>query len=428
MYKAKDLTWQDPDLVASSLPIEIENSFFYLRSSDSDSVSYIGYSLLDRYIGNNLDLGIDSLLQKGDQRNFILSLLPYEFLSQIEDSSETSDNFYIKNNVIQLFKFSLILEFKHHNKTLTCHYLDSDMIPDLSKNNANLAKFDKLKISEIKSNFTDRSYKQSIEQIKKSIAQGEFYQTNLTRKYFGKLTSSLTPSCALANFLEFVKISPANYSCFVKNGDEYILCNSPELYLNFNDDTIYSEPIKGTAARSRFLLDNLKKRSLAKNKKEVAENLMIVDLVRNDLSRVSVSGTTMVEGLFKISTYSSYHHMSTLIKSKPKDQVGITDVIDATFPAGSMTGAPKLAAINAALEHEKFQRGIYSGAIGLINNNRNAKLNVVIRTIIINNDRFEFQVGGAITFDSSPQKELEEIFTKAKSICKILGINSLKDV
>ena len=148
---------------------------------------------------------------------------------------------------------------------------------------------------------------------------------------------------------------------------------------------------------------------------------MIVDLVRNDLSQICKAGSVKVDNLFNIDSYNMIHHMSSQISGIINDNNSIIDAIKATFPAGSMTGAPKIAAMQNIIDNEKINRGIYSGSIGFISQNE-VNLSVVIRTLIIKDNKYEFQVGGAITYDSDPRQELAEIYSKAQALKKLLHI------
>jgi para-aminobenzoate synthetase component 1 len=185
-------------------------------------------------------------------------------------------------------------------------------------------------------------------------------------------------------------------------------------------DKIISAPIKGTSSRSdNKIIDKNNLQYLQNSKKEKAENLMIVDLMRNDLSRNCQINSVHTQNLFQIISFKKIHHMvSKIIGQKSPDKNNI-DVIKGCFPPGSMTGAPKIKAMEICDNLEKIKRGIYSGAIGLISHNI-CKLSVVIRTLIIFDDKFEFQSGGAITYDSKPKKELQESKDKNKAILEII--------
>jgi anthranilate/para-aminobenzoate synthase component I len=253
------------------------------------------------------------------------------------------------------------------------------------------------------------------------IANGDFYQTNLTRKFLGKI--------GFVNKFEIFKklteLSPASYSAFISFGDAAVISSSPELFLTISKrGKIESHPIKGTAACDPDKSKDTEIKQVLKNSaKEKAENLMIVDLVRNDLSRVCVPGSVGVRNLFRLESYSAVHHLSSTVFGKMASDKSSWDALIACFPPGSMTGAPKIKAMEVAAEFEKSPRGIYSGAIGYFNFNRKTELSVVIRTIVCQGDSFEFQTGGAITYDSNPKAELAEIYSKASRICAALGVS-----
>ena len=195
------------------------------------------------------------------------------------------------------------------------------------------------------------------------------------------------------------------------------------LFLKAKNNRILSRPIKGTAPRDQDLKqDEKNKLNLKKSLKERAENLMIVDLVRNDLARVCQAGSVVVKKLFDVTSYQNIHHMSSEIHGKIAQNFSAFDTIKSCFPAGSMTGAPKIKAMEIAAKKEKLNRGIYSGAIGFFAKNA-TNSSVVIRTLILQEKKFEFQVGGAITFDSDPKAELNEIFSKARGIAGLLKID-----
>lgn len=206
----------------------------------------------------------------------------------------------------------------------------------------------------------------------------------------------------------------------MKLDENFIISSSPELFFNIKNNKITSIPIKGTAPRgSSAKQDQENKLALKNSPKERAENLMIVDLVRNDLARICKAGSVKVDNLFKITTYKNIHHMSSEISGRLDEKYSTIDALRALFPPGSMTGAPKIKAMEVAAKKEKINRGVYSGAIGFFDN-QTANFSVVIRTLILQKRKFEFQSGGAITFDSDPKKELEEIYNKAKALLKIL--------
>lgn len=418
----KILNWQDPLEIATKIAgSEYDDDFIFLYSGLYDEISssksIIALFPIEKLICNNLD----EIKHNIEQKTYF-GYISYEVVNDIEKISQTKPSF-INLPKIHLDHFALTLEFDHQNRSLKANYLDKKYLEDFMNlsgqdinNNLIVA------AKTLNSNFSDDQYLQEIEKIRHKISDGSFYQVNLTRKYFGEFENELDQVEAYNFFAKLSKSSPANYSSFLKLNNNFIISSSPELFISRNQSQIKSQPIKGTTPRSNIAKqDNLNKEKLQNSPKERAENLMIVDLVRNDLSRVCLPKSIAVEDLFKISTYSKIHHMSSVVRGTLKPSSTNLDIIKSLFPAGSMTGAPKIAAMNYIAEAERQNRGIYSGAIGYLGQDQ-VNLSVVIRTLIISKDQFEFQTGGAITFDSKPESELSEILIKAKAISDILGV------
>jgi len=276
---------------------------------------------------------------------------------------------------------------------------------------------DMQKISHLNSNMTKAEYLEKAAAIKEHILAGDIYQANLTRKFYGEFTALPSP---VKIFEKLCAASPAPYSCIMKLDDKYIISSSPEMFLKISaDGSMESRPIKGSSPREE------EKDALAKSQKDKAENLMIVDLVRNDLARGCLPGSVKVESLFDVTSYSTLHHMSSTITGKKRPEISVLQTIKNCFPPGSMVGTPKIKAMEICSHMEGMARGVYSGAIGWISNDE-AELSVVIRTLILNGKTFEFQVGGAIIHDSVPEKEWRETMLKAEGIRKVLGIGEIE--
>jgi para-aminobenzoate synthetase component 1 len=267
------------------------------------------------------------------------------------------------------------------------------------------------------SNLTTKRYLQIIRDTITQIHAGAFYQANITRKFYG--TFDRAPD-TFALFQQLCAISPSPFSAYLQFGDTAIVSSSPEGFLQITEDgRVITRPIKGSGAAG----DD----ALKESAKDRAENLMIVDLMRNDLARHC--DDVRVESLYKAHDFATIRQMiSTISATRRADAI---DVIKGCFPAGSMTGAPKVAAMRWIAAQEQMQRGVYSGALGWLNTaKQTADLSVVIRTLIIQGDRFEFQVGGGIVADSVPELELEETLLKARAICAVLNIkpNTLRNL
>jgi len=253
-----------------------------------------------------------------------------------------------------------------------------------------------------------------------NILKQYIYEVNFCQEFYAE-NIEIDP---LTIYLKLNEISPTPFSCFVKFKDKYLLSASPERFIKKEDNTIISQPIKGTAKRGKTKdEDDELKRSLQNDEKERNENVMIVDLVRNDLSKIALRNTVHVEELFGIQTFPQVHQMVSTITAELDKKNDFQEIINALFPMGSMTGAPKVSAMKLIEKYEKTKRGLYSGTVGYIDSNGNFDFNVVIRSILYNqkDNYLSFMVGGAITSMSDPYKEYEECLLKAKAMFQVLN-------
>lgn len=272
----------------------------------------------------------------------------------------------------------------------------------------------------IQPRITREAYIQTIRQLLKHIQRGDCYEINFCQEFYA------TPAVIdpLNLYKQLTAISPNPFSSFYKLDDKYLLCASPERYLQRKRNQLLSQPIKGTFKRDADdpAADAELKKQLQQSKKDQSENVMIVDLVRNDLSRVCKEGTVKVEELFGIYSFPQVHQMISTISGELKEGADFTDIIRATFPMGSMTGAPKRKVMELIEQYEKTKRGLYSGAVGYISPDNNFDFNVVIRSILYNSTQryLSYLVGGGITSQSDPEKEYEECLVKAEAIQNVL--------
>ncbi|MDQ3046317.1 MAG: anthranilate synthase component I family protein [Bacteroidota bacterium] len=270
----------------------------------------------------------------------------------------------------------------------------------------------------IHSAITKENYLSSVQQLKQHIQQGDIYEVNFCQEFYA--SGVIDPAFI---FEKLNAISGAPFSVFAKTRDHYLLCASPERFLQKTGITLRSQPIKGTTRRSFDPKeDEILKRDLHQNEKERSENIMIVDLVRNDLSRIAKRGSVLVEELCKVYSYKQVHQLISSVKCELKDTASFSEIIQNTFPMGSMTGAPKVKAMELIEKYESTKRGLYSGAIGYIDPEGNFDFNVVIRSILYNSAtaQLSFMVGSAITDKSEPIKEYEECMLKAKAMFEVL--------
>lgn len=264
---------------------------------------------------------------------------------------------------------------------------------------------------------SDDHYLSLIRLAQKRIELGDVYQICLTNQIQLNVSGD-----ALHTFLLLREVNPAPFSSFIRvNGLELISC-SPEQFLHVNaDSAVSSKPIKGTRPRGKTVHDDQRlAKELLNDSKERAENLMIVDLMRNDFAKVSEADSVTVPSLYQIESYATVHQLVSTVQAKLAQDKDIIDLIDSVFPGGSMTGAPKIRAMQIIRELEGAERGVYSGAIGYITKGSVVDFGMVIRTIEVSGDQARIGVGGGITIDSQPELELKETKIKAAALLKVL--------
>ncbi|MEY4462530.1 MAG: hypothetical protein RLY98_1070 [Bacteroidota bacterium] len=263
------------------------------------------------------------------------------------------------------------------------------------------------------------SYVKKVSTLLDHLHRGDLYEANFCMEFYAENTT-INP---LDKFDKLNAISQTPFAVYFKNNQQFLLSATPERYLRKEGEQLISQPIKGTAKRFQDKTEDEKsKLNLATDPKERAENIMITDLVRNDLSRTAQKGTVQVQELCGIYSFQQVHQMISTITSKLDTKFSNVDVLRMTFPMGSMTGAPKISAMKIIEELEVTKRGLYSGAIGYFSPNGNFDFNVVIRSILYNQDKkyLSFSVGSAITSLSNPENEYEECLLKAKAMHEVL--------
>ena len=272
----------------------------------------------------------------------------------------------------------------------------------------------------VESRISHSEYIDSVKRIKEHIRRGDIYEMNFCQEFFAT-AADIDP---LTTYIELSTVSPTPFACFYKLHDRYLISASPERFLLKQGSRVISQPIKGTIRRgSTPAEDEMLKQELRSNPKEQSENVMIVDLVRNDLSRTAKDGSVNVTELFGIYPFRQVFQMISTVESEVKEGISGVEVIRNAYPMGSMTGAPKVSAMQLIEKYEKTKRGLYSGAVGYFTPSGSFDFNVVIRSILYNQPAryLSFSVGGAITFSSDPEAEYNECLVKAKAIMEVLG-------
>lgn len=264
-------------------------------------------------------------------------------------------------------------------------------------------------------------YLKQVEALRKHIHRGDCYEINYCIEFLS-LANKIAP---VAVYKKLCELSPAPMSCLYRNADAWLICSSPERFITKKNDTVFSQPIKGTIQRNPVdqHQDERLKEQLQNSSKDQVENVMIVDLVRNDLSRFCLAGSVQVQELFGLYSFPHLHQLISTITGRVDKEIAFEDVIKACFPMGSMTGAPKRKVLELIHQYESGCRGIFSGTVGYISPENNFDWNVVIRSIMYNESTgyVGYKVGSGITFYSNPEQEYEECMLKAYAMQKVLS-------
>lgn len=270
----------------------------------------------------------------------------------------------------------------------------------------------------IESNFDADTYQTAIKQSINHILDGEIFETNISQRFKSELADKIS---AFDCFRLLNNNAKAPFSAFFNGGNFQIASVSPERFLQVRDHQVYAHPIKGTIRRSQDKKeDQFLAQSLMNSEKDQAENVMIVDLMRNDLSKVCDYASVHVPKLCHLESYSNVHHLVSVIQGELLPDCSLIDLLKATFPGGSITGAPKIRAMEIISELEQTRRGPFYGSLGYLTPNGHMDLNILIRTCLIQDQSITYQVGGAITLDSDPSNEYLETLVKGRGIQSVL--------
>jgi para-aminobenzoate synthetase component I len=359
-------------------------------------------------------------------RDWLFGYLSYDLKNNTEKlTSNNEDNLdfpdlyffqpkkviYIKNNQL-VFDYLMLCE----DEIETDYEEILNVLPNHKENKAqNIV---------IHAKISKEKYIHKIQQALHHISLGNIYEVNICMEFYAKKTK-INP---LQVFKKLNHISAAPFTTFLKTNNQYLLSASPERYLQRIENTVISQPIKGTAKRGKTTEeDAFIKDQLANNPKEKSENIMIVDLVRNDLSHTATKGSVKVFELCKAHSFKQVHQLISTITSNINNNTSNTEILQTTFPMGSMTGAPKIAAMQIIEDLEETKRGLFSGAVGYFSPNGNFDFNVVIRSILYNqqNQYVSFSVGSAITSQAIAEQEYEECMLKANAMFEVLSAKKM---
>lgn len=379
---------------------------FSLKSKDG-IIYYYSPRLQRKYKGNPIK-ELEKFLKKG----FIsVGYISYQY------STFTSQGYKLRNEKYPLLNwrkencnsYDACFHFYKEQEVETCPYEDfCDDVVALKHKNGNYLQG----VSEHVSNFKKSDYIKSIEKARLYINSGDIYQVNLSQKYN---TSCISNACQ--TLVKFYESQPVPFSGLIKFDDHTIISGSMELFIRKNGNRVITRPIKGTARRGGDRVSDEKiKEQLKNSKKEKAENLMIVDLMRNDFGRICETGSVKVNELFRVNKYKTLFQMESEVEGVLRRGTGLPEIIASTFPPGSVTGAPKSRAIEIICEIEPHHRGPYCGTFGVFYPDMNFTLSVAIRIMLLTAESTCYWVGSGIVWDSDPENEYEETLLKAQAI------------
>jgi para-aminobenzoate synthetase component 1 len=399
-------------LIAGINPIE-SFEFFCRTKSDAETVLHF------------LDEKLES---RKKHSSFLLDsgactvTFAYEFGTLFESLEPRPKEFQVFEEPSATFDFyeTLIVHDYQTGKTFAVGKQAGQTARLLEKTRAE-STFNRPKSISVKSNFSKSGYLQAINQIRKHIAAGNIYQANLTQQFLLEAEEKISPESV---FLHLRKSHPAPFAAFIRRKNDCIVSASPERFLKVQSQRIVTtSPIKGTRRRGKTLEeDSLLRLELQQSRKDRAENVMIVDLLRNDLGRVCEFGTIKVEKLCEIEEYPTLFHSVSTVSGGLRENAKASDLIKAAFPCGSITGAPKVRAMQILDEIETAPRGISMGAIGYFGFDGSIDLNVAIRTAAVRENQAVLNVGGGIVFDSEPEAEYEESLIKTRALFDSFGV------
>ncbi len=417
LFKEQILYWSQQFRETIVLDSNIESNENQLYKSYDLIVAVDAFTSIQ----TDYEKAFEDLYQYQSKANdWLFGYLSYDLKNDIEvlhsknhDGLQFSDLYFFQPKKIFLLK-DTTLEIQYLN--MCDDEIDSDFDEIL---NQSKIKSQKSKVT-IEQRISKENYIKKVEKTLAHIHRGDIYEANFCMEFYAN-NALIEPS---EIYQKLNNISNSPFAVYFKKNQQYLLSASPERYLKKDNEKVISQPIKGTAKReSDSNIDEQNKLALFNNPKERSENIMIVDLVRNDLSQTATKGSVEVAVLCEIYSFKQVHQMISTVVSNVSHTTSPIEILRTTFPMGSMTGAPKISAMKIIEELEETKRGLYSGAVGYFTPSGNFDFNVVIRSILYNseNQYLSFSVGSAITAEAIPENEYEECLLKAKAMFEVLN-------
>lgn len=389
----------------------------YLNDNSGFQLLAIASSNSTKYVeGNDLDR-LDHFLNE-NRGCYIFGYLTYDLKNQIEKLESNNSSridfpgyyFFVPDTLVKIDQDNsfgyLVGEDSVRNNDIVHSFLENENYHQ--PNTIDLKQF-----------YDKETYLNKVNSLKEHIQKGDIYEVTFCQEFFSE-NADLNP---VSTYFKLNSRTNAPFSCYMQYGEKHLISGSPERFLKRVEDKLTSQPIKGTARRSNDKEEDTRiKLELFENQKERSENVMIVDLVRNDLSKIAERNSVTVDELFGVYTFSTVHQLISSISANIKKEVSFSHIIRALFPMGSMTGAPKIKAMELIEKYEDFKRGLFSGSVGYIKPNGDFDFNVVIRSILFDEatGSLSCPVGGAITIQSDPELEYEECLLKVQALADVL--------
>ncbi len=415
------------------------NPFLMIKSTDNE-INLEEDGKIEKIIGSPLEILQERLdLYKVEQEKipFIgggVGYFSYELAHQFEELPNTvKKDVDIPEMVMGFYDGIIIIDHKEDRKYISAIGFkeEKEVIIEKIKLKIEKEKYAKvihetpkeqeqlvIKERKFTSNMSQEYYLESIQKLKDYIYSGDIYQVNFTQRFSCEFLEG-----SMKLYKNLREINPAPFATYFDFGEGEIISSSPERFVKLTDGVIETRPMKGTRPRGKTLEeDEILKQELVNSEKDRAELLMIVDLMRNDISRVAETGSVEVTELFHLEEYATVLQMVATVKGKLKKGLAATDIIKETFPGGSITGAPKIRAMEIIDELEVTTRNVYTGSIGYIGFDGDMDLNIAIRTIVLKDQSAYFQVGGGIVWDSDPYEEYEESLVKGRALKRALNM------
>ncbi|MBI5915247.1 MAG: anthranilate synthase component I family protein [Bacteroidetes bacterium] len=355
-----------------------------------------------------------------EKRDWLFGFLTYDLKNDVEPRLTSTSFDGLGFPALHFFQPEVVLEISSSSLTIHSRSELPEIIFEKLKNTVPKSEIRNPKSPNVRSRISRTDYLDTVQAIRQHILRGDIYEMNFCQEFFAEDCELDAP----ATFWRLNSVGKAPFSAFYKLHNRYLLCASPERFLKKTGRKLISQPIKGTIRRGRGAIeDDALLAQLYHSPKDRSENVMIVDLVRNDLARSCRAGTVQVEELFGVYRFEQVFQLISTVSGELEPSIHVVDAIRRAFPMGSMTGAPKVRSMELIEQYEQTKRGLYAGAVGYFAPQGDFDFNVVIRSIFYNetNRYLSFQAGGAIVFDSEPEAEYEECLLKAKGMFQVLG-------